>query len=178
MGRKCKCKICKNQLNTDTAYKVIINGKNTYYCNKEEYDIYYEDINKRKEEKEKCYDTICNILNIPFLTPMYIKQLNKLKEFYDYYTIERTFKECENNILWFLNKNEDSSEYGKSRYIMTIIINNINTIYKKIKKEKEEILDLFNKSNIENPIEVFNSIEERENKKDDTIVDITNFLDD
>ena len=61
---------------------------------------------------------------------------------------------------------------------MTITLNNINAIYKKIKKEKEEILNLFNKPNIENPIEVFNSIEERENKKDDTVVDITNFLDD
>lgn len=39
MARRCKCKICKKNLTTDIAYKIVnSSGKNEYYCNKVEYD--------------------------------------------------------------------------------------------------------------------------------------------
>ena len=38
MARKVKCKICGKWLTNDVAYKVAINGKNQYYCTKEEYE--------------------------------------------------------------------------------------------------------------------------------------------
>ena len=42
MGRRCKCRICGKELNTDNAYRVQIispSGKrnNSYYCNEGEY---------------------------------------------------------------------------------------------------------------------------------------------
>ncbi|HDK7194908.1 TPA: hypothetical protein PTV74_003215 [Clostridium botulinum] len=145
MGRKCKCRICKKELTTDTAYKVVIDNKNAYYCNEEE----YKNTLKTKQLKDNCYNTIKNMLNEPFVTPMMKKEINKLKEFYDYIVIEKTFKECEENIKWFLSNKEYSTEYAKIRYIITIIQNNINSVYKRYTEELKEMEKLFKQSNNE-----------------------------
>lgn len=145
MGRKCKCKICKKELITDTAYKVVVDNKNTYYCNEEE----YKNELKKKQYKDNCYNTIKNILNEPFVTPMMKKEINKLTGFYDYIVIEKTFKECEENIKWFLNNKEYNTEYAKIRYVITIIQNNINSVYKRYTGELKEMEKLFKQSNNE-----------------------------
>ena len=174
MSRKCKCKICGKQLTTDTAYKITnYNGKNTYYCSKEEYD----EVNKKKEIENRCYNTISTIMNIPFVTPMLKKQIKKIVEFYDYPIIERTFKENEKAIKWFLDNNEDSSEYGKSRYIMTIIINNINGVARKYKEEQKRIKQLFESNNNNNDISIINDLNDKQQIKRD-VSDISEFLDD
>ena len=46
---RCKCKYDKKQLDTKTAFKVVIKDKNTYFCDEECYNKYLAD----KAEKEK-----------------------------------------------------------------------------------------------------------------------------
>ena len=175
MARGCKCTHCKKQLNTDIAYKVTTNGRNKYYCSEEEYNQIQEEINS----KIKCLETISSILKIPFVQPMMLKEINSLRKFYGYIVIEKTFKDNSENIKWFLENKKNGSEFGKIRYITTIIKNNINSTFKKYVEEQKELDRMFNKSekDIKNmDIDIMN-----DNENIQTItnkgIDISMFLD-
>jgi hypothetical protein len=109
---------------------VSFNKKNKYFCSEEEYQ---KDL-QLKKEKENCYSVVAEIMEVPFITPMMKKEIGNLNQFYNFAIIEKTFKECEQNIKWFLSNNNSSSEYGKTRYVITIIQNNINSVAKKYKQ--------------------------------------------
>nr|WP_308545870.1 hypothetical protein [uncultured Lachnoclostridium sp.]DAF89816.1 MAG TPA: protein of unknown function (DUF3330) [Siphoviridae sp. cteLh2] len=130
MSRQCKCQICGKTLYTNEAYRVSFNKKNKYFCSEEEYQ---KDL-QLKKEKENCYSVVAEIMEVPFITPMMKKEIGNLNQFYNFAIIEKTFKECEQNIKWFLSNNNSSSEYGKTRYVITIIQNNINSVAKKYKQ--------------------------------------------
>ena len=175
MPRKCKCKICKKELTTDKAFMVLdTKNKKHYYCTQEEYEEELEEINS----KNKCYETISTIMNIPFVTPMMKKELKKIRKYYIYPVIERTFKDNSDSIQWFLNNKASDNEYGNMRYIISIILNNIQKTAKIYKKEQEEMKKLFESDkNTEDSISIMNDLD---NKKqiDRNVSDISEFLDD
>lgn len=171
MARKCKCQGCLKELTTDKAYKVEVNGRRKYYCSEDE----YKDLVKQQEERQHCLDLIAKYMRLKFATPYIQKEVNKLIEFYDYIVIEKCFKENENTISWFLDNNENSSEFGKSRYIFTIIQNNINKTDKKHKKELEQLKQMFNQKQNEVDIEIMNIPENINQNRQ--ISDISSFLD-
>ena len=171
MARGCKCTYCKKQLNTDIAYKVVVNGRNKYYCNEEEYKQIQEEINS----KNKCLETIITMLNVPFIQPVMLKEINLLRDFYSYIVIEKAFKDNEQSILWFLENKDNGSEFGKIKYIMTIIKNNINSTYKKYVQEQKDIEKIFNKvKGQEIDMDIMNTDAEVQNND---ITDISQFLD-
>ena len=54
---KAKCQWCKKDIDTKTAYKEVINGKNKYWCNDDCYKTYEE--SRKKQAKIKAeYDEI------------------------------------------------------------------------------------------------------------------------
>lgn len=169
MARKCKCTHCKKELTTDIAYKVTVNGKNKYYCTKEEYETIQNEIN----DKNKCLETISTILNIPFVPPMMVREINDLTKFYSYIVIDRAFKDNEKNIRWFIENRDSSSEYGKIKYIMTIIKNNINSTYKKYIKEQEQLTEMFKTNDKEIDMDIMNITNDG---KSNDISDISEFL--
>lgn len=59
---RAKCRICGEPLDTKTAYKVVTNGKNAYYCSKEEYETDESKKKKTAEDKERAYRLICDII--------------------------------------------------------------------------------------------------------------------
>lgn len=171
MARGCKCTYCKKQLNTDIAYKVVVNGRNKYYCNEEEYKQIQEEINS----KNKCLETIITMLNVPFIQPVMLKEINLLRDFYSYIVIEKAFKDNEQSILWFLENKDNGSEFGKIKYIMTIIKNNINSTFKKYTQEQKDLQKIFNKvESQEVDIDIMNITIEVPNND---ISDISQFLD-
>lgn len=177
MSRKCKCKICKKELTTDNAYLVVDEkDKRNYYCTKEEYDEYIKEINN----KNKCEKYITDILNVPFLTPMFKKELNKLRKYYSYQIIQRTFKDNLSNIRWFLDNKAGDNDYANMRYIVSIILNNIQKSAKNYNKEQENMKLLFENSNDVKTLDIiddmYNVNKTNNNKKD--IHDISMFLDD
>lgn len=173
MARRCKCSICKKDLTTDKAYKITNNkGKTTYYCTKEE----YEQLIKEKQDKEHCLEMVAQYMRLKFATPIIIKEINKLHEYYEYIVIEKCFKENEKAINWFLDNNEDSSEFGKVRYCFTIIQNNINKTYQKHKKELEQIQGLFKIKQNEIDVNIINDISNNKPIRKD-VNDISMFLD-
>lgn len=172
MARKCKCKNCRTSLTTDIAYKVKEGDKNVYYCSKEEYDT----VIKEKEDKNRCITLLCDVMRIPFAPPILIKEVNNLKQYYEYEVIIRAIKENGKTLNWFISNNADSSDYAKTRYIITVISNNINAIKKKYDKEQKEIERLFSKNDSVSDIQVdiINNINKNNNSR---VTDISDFLD-
>ena len=171
MARLCKCTHCKQQLSTDEAFKIVIKGRNKYYCSEEEYN----QIQQEQKDKVKCLETIITILNVPFIQPVLLKEVNLLREFYSYIVIEKAFKDNEQSILWFLENKDTGSEFGKMKYIMTIIKNNINSIFKKYTQEQKDLQKIFNKvESQEIDMDIMNTTIEIQNND---ISDISQFLD-
>lgn len=166
---KCKCTLCKKETTTDKAFKIKKGGRNIYYCSEQEYKKYQD----QTEKRNKCFETVIKIMQVPMLSPMMIKEINKIAEFYDYIVIDKCFKEQEQKIRWFLDNNELSNEYGKARYIATIIQNNINNTYKKYLQEIKQMERLFAKEveNIE--VEIINM---ENTKVNNNVNDISQFL--
>jgi hypothetical protein len=172
MARSCTCKICSKKITTDIAFKVVKGNINYYYCSQQEYEDYIDE----KIKKEDCFITVAKILEEPVITPMMKKEINELKKFYDYIVIEKTFKEFESSIRWFLQNKSDCSEYAKTRYIITIVKNNINSTYKKYIEEQKQIKKLFIKSENNNiDMEIINI--ENSQEKISKSNDISEFLD-
>lgn len=139
MARKCKCKGCGEELTTDIAFKVTTNKKNMYYCNEAE----YLKIKEVKEKKDHTMNYIFELLkynNDQIMPPILIKKINALAETYDYSIIKETFAKNEDTLIYWWNlEDKFDSEYGRVCYIMRIIENNINDVYKSIKiKERQD----------------------------------------
>ena len=176
MSRKVKCKKCGKIMKNTEAYKVTKGNKNEYYCNIFEYN----EIIKEKAVKDECMALVAEVFNVKYCVPMIVKELNKISKYYNYETIILTFKDKEvrKTIDWFLSQNEIC--YGTIRYVFTIIENNIARVYKKRKKELEQIEKMLNGSKNTVDIDIMNDImndnKPKEIKHDDN--DISQWLDD
>ncbi len=170
---KCKCKFCRKQLTTDIAYCVKVNERNQYYCTQEEYNKEQE----KKKSKIECNNYIAEIMKMPYLTPAMIKLVNNLNSYYDYKIIKRAFKDNKDSIRWALENKEFNSEFSKSKYIMSIILNNIDKSYKANIREQEDINKLFDKTTSNSiDLEILNF--EKKNIKNRKSTDISMFLGD
>ena len=175
MSRKVKCKICKKQLTSDSAYKVTDEkGKNSYYCNEEE----YSNMVKEKEDKNECLTMLSEIFNTEYCPPMVVKELNNIAKHYDYKTIIDTFNddEVKNTVGWFLDNN--GFNFGTVRYVFTIISNNIPRVYKQRQEELEKIKKMLegNKNDID--IDIMNDIIDNKTVEISNDNDISQWLDD
>lgn len=127
MARKCKCFITGEVGTTDTFVKI---GSH-YYKNRE----IYEADQKRKENYKNLIDYICREFlgygnGQPF-PPVLPKKISELS-YYDYEVILETFKECSQEIHYWLNNKQFQNEYGKLSYMFTIIkskIADVNAAY-------------------------------------------------
>lgn len=136
MARRCKCHITGEVGDTDTFIKI---GSH-YYKNQYVYD---ED-KRLKEERKQLIDYICKTFlgynnGQPFPSSL-LKKLNELS-YYDNAVIMETFKQCKDNILYWLNCKEFSSEYGKISYIFAIIGNRVADVNKKYVRVNKMIED-------------------------------------
>lgn len=145
MARKVKCQICGKELTNETAFKVPKGKRNLYYCTQEEYDYMIGE----KGRRDKFYKFLEEELNQKYIPPMMVKEINTLVDKFEYETIRLTFVECRDAIQKQLQKVHNQLEYNTTRYIMSIIGNNINRVDK---KRQEEIEDLKNMFSIENKI--------------------------
>lgn len=104
-------------------------------------EIVYEEYKKQSEFWKKiiekfAIDYLGYQSNQPFPTilPKRIKDL----DFYDNETIYRTMLYSDKDIHYALETKTFKSEYGKICYIMAIIRNNINIIWKQVLQERRE----------------------------------------
>jgi hypothetical protein len=129
-----KCKGCTNKVDRDTAYKVIVKGKNTYYCNVEE----YETINIEKESKNKVIDLAFELVGKTTNTALF-KELTDISKVHTY---TKMFKFMEENMIDLdvaMSRNDFVHEFAKIRYFAAIIKNQIGDYKEKLEVENTEV---------------------------------------
>lgn len=121
---RCNCRYDKKQLDTKTAFKVVINEKNTYWCSEECYNKYLAD--KEKQDKINAeYDEIYELT----------KQIFGY-EFTGYSLLKREINTWEKvgtraKIIAYLTENKDwlsgvmskefASDFNRVRYYSVIV---------------------------------------------------------
>lgn len=115
-----KCRICGNKIERNDAYKVVVNGKNEYYCNEKEYQKRLKDT----ADKENTFKMINEIFGYEVTNSAIFKELKEIATNHSY---EKVYSYLYDNKVMLersLSKTF-SSEYGKIRYFATIVRNNI-----------------------------------------------------
>lgn len=125
-----KCKICNSRVERDNAYKVIVNGKNNYYCSEQEYSEWQ----RKKEIKDNTYNLIFQIFDRKITNTILYKEITELSEIYTYEKIFAYLTENEKYLSGVMGK-DFTSEYGQIRYFTAILKNSLADF-----RYKEEIV--------------------------------------
>ena len=136
-----KCRICGNKVERNDAYKVVVNGKNEYYCNEKEFQNKFKD----KFDKIKTINLINEIFGYEVINTEMRNELKEISKTHSYEKIYSYLYENKSMLERYMNKHFDS-ERGKIRYFLAIIKNNISdyVIYDEsyITNNEYEILDI------------------------------------
>lgn len=141
---KCKCKICGESLDTNTAYRVITIDKNkkekkAYYCSQEEFETETKKKEKLATDKDRVYKLICDIIERKEITNTALfsewKIWNKVAD------NEKIGQYLEENKVYLCGviAKLDDKEFNRIRYLSAILKNKLGDFTvqeKKIEKPK------------------------------------------
>ena len=124
-----KCRVCKTKIERTDAYKVVVDGKNHYYCTEKE----YKDLLAQKEVKDNTYNLINKIFGRKVTNTALFKEINALLETHTYEEILSYLQDNEDYLYRIMSK-DFQSEYAKIRYFSAILKNNMADF-----QQKEEV---------------------------------------
>ena len=116
MGRRCICKICGAELNTDTAFK----GNRYYCCSESEYLNYNSEIASRNNVINYLFQ-LCKTNNSALF-----KEMNVWHETASWSKLENYFRDNIEYLTNVLNNKSFEKIYYKIRYLSGIVKNNID----------------------------------------------------
>lgn len=116
-----KCRKCGNKVERSNAFKVVVGGKNTYYCNKDEYN----EILKYRELKDTTYSYINNIFGYKVTNTSIYKEVNEIIDAFGYELLISYLKENESYLSSVMQEKDFPKEYGKIRYFSAILKNSL-----------------------------------------------------
>ena len=139
---RAKCPICGSELNTSTAYKVEIVGPRTgkvtykYYCSEEEWLSEQARKKKAKEDKDKAYYLICDIMGEKeIINTALWKEWVVWNKVADNEKIGKYLEENKSQLTSEIGR-LDSSEFAKIRYLSASIKNGIKEFEPRVKIEE------------------------------------------
>ena len=168
MAYKVKCIVTGEYGTSDTFVK----HEDKYFKNEYVYQEYKKQTNFWKKIINKfAIEYLGYESGQPFPTflPKRIKEL----DFYDNETIYRTMLYCDNTIYDSINTKEFSSDYAKVSYILAILRNNINKIWKIVLQERRDAKLAYQPI----PSNIYTSLSEIQNPKQ-KVKDISKFVED
>lgn len=115
---KCKCHGIK--IDRSTAYKVVINGKNNYYCSEQD----YKRCNAKQEIEDKTYTKIFDIFEYQPEKKTLKKEISSLANTYSYSKLFSYLSQNEEYLNKVMHKEFDN-EFGKIRYFSAILKNQL-----------------------------------------------------
>lgn len=140
MPRTAKCKYCGKPVITTEGYKVVVGGRNTYYCNEQE----YKKIVTLSQVRNNVLAICAEVLNNP-TDGVISKELNEWLKIADLAKISAYLTENKVYIIDQLGRKTFSSYYGKVRYFSAIVKNGL-PVYKMpqpdIEKDLAEICEV------------------------------------
>lgn len=130
---RCKCQICKAELDSKTAFKVTDkNGKNKYYCSETEYDAEEQCKKKVAEDKDKVYRLICDIMGEPeIINTILFKEWVIWNKVADNEKIGKYLDENKEYLTSVIARLQ-SSEFARIRYLSAIIKDRIKGFVPKV----------------------------------------------
>lgn len=133
-----KCKGCKNKIDRDTAFKVVVKGKNNYYCNAKE----YEEINIERESKNKVIDLSFELIGKTTHTSLF-KELTDIANVHTYRKMLKFMEENRYELDSLISANNPYvHEYAKIRFFSAIIKNGIGDFVEKVEDTEVHDLDI------------------------------------
>ena len=155
----CKCRYCKANLSTNTAYQVIENKKTAYFCNQEHYENYIAMIERKNKEKDKlsvnrdkAYRLICEIIGRKqIINTVLWKEWAIWNKVATDETIGQYLKENQAYLSSVIAKLEDV-EFKRIRYLSAILKNELGDYKPKMVQVKEfkiEIDEIDNRTDVE-----------------------------
>lgn len=144
MGRKAKCRVCGESLDTTTAFKLIEHdtnnkAKTSYYCSREEY---LEDSAKKEKESEcknKAYSLICGIIGREkIINTVLWKEWKEWNKVFSNETIASYLEENKAYLTSTISRLEDK-EFNRIRYLSAILKNSLGDF-----KPKEKVQTVVN----------------------------------
>ena len=136
-----KCIYCRKPISRDNSYKVLINHKNCYFCNEEEFNLWFAKEEEKRKEKEilqAIFDMIewsLGSINNRSLWNMITKTLSNLR---NHYSLKQIYNYLESDfpkISSIIYNKSFNNEYNKIKYYLAIINNNISDYYDTLKSQ-------------------------------------------
>ena len=133
---RAKCQICKTPLDTNTAYKITDkNGKNKYYCSQSEYEAEEDRKKKAKEDRDKVYRLICDIMDEKeIINSILWKEWAVWNKVADNEKIGKYLEENRDYLSSIIGR-LGSSEFARIRYLSTIIKDKIKEFVPRVEKK-------------------------------------------
>ena len=132
------CRICKNKIERDTAYKRVVGKANLYYCSEQEWKAEEDKKKKIAEDKDKVYRLICDILGEKeIINTILFKEWQIWLKVADNEKIGNYLEENQEYLSSVIGRLQ-SSEFARIRYLSTIIKDKIKGFVPKPKVEKHE----------------------------------------
>ena len=136
---RCKCGYDKKQLDTKTAFKVVIKEKNTYWCSEECYNHYLADKEKQDKinaEYDEIYELTRQIFGYEFTGYSLLKrEINTWEKVGTRAKIIAYLKENKDWLSGVMNK-EFASDFNRVRYYSVIVAGKLHDF-----KPKVEIIE-------------------------------------
>lgn len=140
MPRTAKCKYCGKPVITTEGYKVVVGGRNTYYCNEQE----YKKIVALSQVRNNVLAICAEVLNNP-TDGVIGKELNDWLTMADITKISAYLTEYKAYLIEQIDRKTFNSYYGKVRYFSAIVKNSL-PVYKMsqpdIEKDLTEICEV------------------------------------
>lgn len=130
-----KCRYCNNKIDRKDAFKVVVDGKNIYYCNEAEYLTVLHD----RKIRDDTYECINEIFGYKVINTALFKELSFILGSYSYDRILAYLEENKDYMTSVIQQRDYSSEYAKIRYFSAIIKNGIADFKAKEKETPKQV---------------------------------------
>lgn len=115
-----KCKACSNKIDRDTAFKLVVKGKNNYYCNVEEYEKIKFENESRFKVIDMCFEIVGKTTNTTLM-----KEITEIAKVHGYGKLRNYMEDNLIELDATISSGSFVHEYAKIRYFMAIVKNSI-----------------------------------------------------
>ena len=121
---RCNCKYDKKQLDTKTAFKVVIKEKNTYFCDENCYNKYFADKAEKEKfqaEHDEVFELTKQIFGYDFQSRGLLRR--EVDAWVQISTMQKIIAYLKENQSWLTNimSREFESDFNRVRYYSVIV---------------------------------------------------------
>jgi YHS domain-containing protein len=143
---RCKCQICKAELDSKKAFKVTDKkGKNKYFCSQSEFEEEEARKKKAKEDKDKVYYLICDMFGYEIQNTKFFDEWTQWNKLKSNEIIYKYLRENESYLQQICDRSFDT-EYQRIRYFSAVLKNSLRDFRPKV--EVVEATEDFSKTHI------------------------------